>query len=393
MDYWTGVDEFYNITLSLSFFFLMFLMFYIGRRGYKSGNRPGGVSTIICGVCFLIFGYYNAIVRFFVYPYNGFMVWWIGIILLVNGVFFKLVRKETKKIRMESDNSGISSEKKSMIRRYVEKMTGENPYRSTISYKMELMRKSLHLLGLFLAVAYFGFFVLYPTALIVSDSVIQLINDIGPAYEILWGDIALFPFVKGIKPPQNHLHDGVNISIIYLTLMGLIGALILAIISDLIRIIWSPEYSLFNFLSKSMLRNKEKNAAGPHIYLITGMIFSYMLYMVGLVHILAFFTGALIACLSDAAAALIGRRYGKHKVIVRNKDTKSIEGFLAGSIVAYIIGLIFVGPVYAILGVIIFFITDYFPIYTADNLLNPLLIPIGIQLFILLLGLPVGWWA
>jgi len=392
MDYWTSVDEFYNITLSLSFFFLMFLMFYIGRKGYKSGNRPGGISTIICGGFFLIFGFYNAIVRFFVYPYNGFMVWWIGIILLVNGVFFKLVRRETKKIRMESDNPGISSEKKSIIRRYIIKMTIESPYRSTISYKMELVRKSFHLLGLFLAVAYFGFFVLYPITLIISDSVIQLINDIKPAYELIWGDIALFPFVKGFNPPQSHLHDGLNISIIYLTMMALIGALILAIISDLIRIIWSPEYSLFNFLSKSMLRNKEKNAAGPHIYLITGMIFSYMLYMLGLVHILAFFTGTLIACLSDATAALIGRKYGKHKVIVRSKDTKSVEGFLAGMFVAYIIGMILIGPIYAIIGVVIFFITDYFPVFTADNLLNPIFIPIGIQLFILILGFPVGWW-
>ncbi len=393
MDYWTAVDELYNITLSLSFFLLMFLMFYIGRKGYKSGNRSGGVSTIICGICFLIFGYFNAIIRFFVYPYNGFMVWWIGIILVVNGVFFKLVRKETKKIRMESDNPGFSSEKKSMIRRYIERMTGENPYKASISYKMELARKSFHFLGLLLAVTFFGFFILYPTALIVSDSVIQLINDIKPAYELLWGDIALFPFVKGINPPQNYLHDGINISIIYITLMGLIGALILAIISDLIRIIWSPEYSLFNFLSRAILRNKEKNAAGPHIYLITGMIFSYMLYMVGLVHILAFFTGALIACLSDAAAALIGRKYGKHKVIVRSKDTKSMEGFLAGMIVAYIIGIILIGPIYAIIGVVIFFITDYYPINTADNVLNPILIPIGIQIFILLLGLPVGWWS
>ncbi len=393
MDYWTSVDEFYNITLSLSFFFLMFLMFYIGRRGYKSGNRPGGVSTIICGICFLIFGYYNAIVRFFVYPYNGFMVWWIGIILLANGIFFKLVRKETKKIRMESDNSGISSEKKSMIRRYIDKMTGENPYRATISYKMELIRKSFHLLGLILAVAYFGFFVLYPITLIISDSVIQLINDIGPVYTVLWGDVALFPFVKGPNPTPSHLHDGLNISIIYLTMMALIGALMLAIISDLIRIIWSPEYSLFNFLSRSILRNKEKNAAGPHIYLITGMIFTYMLYMVGLVHILAFFTGALIACLSDATAALIGRKYGKHKVTVRSKDTKSVEGFLAGMVVAYIIGFILVGPIYAIIGTVIFFITDYFPIFTADNILNPIFIPIGIQLFILILGFPIGWWS
>jgi len=391
MDYWTSVDQLYNITLSLTFFFLMFLMFYIGRKGYKSGNRSGGISTIICGVCFLIFGYYNLIVRFFVYPYNGFMVWWIGIVLLVNGIFFKLVRKESKKIRLESDDPGISSEKKSMIRRYIIKMTAENPYRSTISYKMELIRKSFHLLGLFLAVAYFGFFILYPITLIISDSVIQLINDIGPVYTILWGDVALFPFVKGLNPPPSYLHDGVNISIIYLTMMALIGALILTIVSDLIRILWSPEYSLFNFLSKSILRNKEKNAAGPHIYLITGMVFSYMLYMVGLIPILAFFTGTLIACLSDASAALIGKKYGKHKVIVRSKDIKSVEGFLAGMVIAYFVGLILVGPIYAIIGVVIFFITDYFPIFTADNLLNPIFIPIGIQLFILILGFPVGW--
>ena len=384
MDYWTVVDELYNITLSLSFFILAFLMFYIGRKGYKGGNRHGGVSTTICGFLFVIFGYYNSTVRFFVYPYNGFMVWWIGIILLVNGVFFKLVRKETKKISMESGRLGLSSDKKSAIRRYIERMTIENPYREKITYKMELMRKSFHLLGLLLVVTYFGFFPLYPLTLIVSDSVIELINDIGPIYTSLWGDLSLFPFVKGDF--QNH-------AVIYLTMMALIGALILAIISDLIRIFWSPEYSLFNFLSKSILRNKEKNAIGPHIYLITGMIFTYMLYMVGLVHILAFFTGALIACLSDATAALIGRKYGKHKVTVRSKDTKSVEGFLAGMVVAYIIGFILVGPIYAIIGTVIFFITDYFPIFTADNILNPIFIPIGIQLFILILGFPIGWWS
>lgn len=380
MDYWTAVGEVYNVTLSFSFFLLAFLVFYIGRRGYKSGNRPGAVSTILCGIFFLIFGYYNTIVRFLVYPYNGFMIWWIGMILLVNGVFFKIIRRETKKIKMESENPGIYREKKSRIRIYIEKMTLENPYREKISFKMELVRKSFHLLGFFLVIAYFGFFMLYPITLIINDSVIQLINDIKPAYEFLWGDLALFPFVKGEL-----------LSIDYLTMMALIGALMLSIISDLIRIIWSPEYSIFNFLSNSILRNKEKNAIGPHIYLITGMIFTYMLYMVGLIHILAFFTGVLVACLSDAAAALIGRKYGKHKVTVRSKDTKSVEGFLAGMVVAYIIGLVIVGPIYAIIGVVIFFITDYFPIYIADNVLNPLLIPIGIQLFILLLGLPVGW--
>ncbi len=174
-------------------------------------------------------------------------------------------------------------------------------------------------------------------------------------------------------------------------MMALIGALMFAIISDSIRIIWGPEYSLFNFLTHSMLRKKEKNAAGPQIYIITGFIFSYMLYMAGIINILAFFAGILIACLSDAAAALVGKRFGKHKVKLRNNETKSIEGFLAGTIVAYLIGLIIVGPIYAIIGAIIFFITDYFPMYTADNILNPIFIPIGIEIFMFLLGLPIGW--
>ena len=382
MDYWTAVDEIYNLTLSLSFFIFMIILFHIGRKGYKAGNKYGGVSSIICGVCFLVFGYVNSIVKFFPYPYNGFMVWWIGIILFVNSFFFILIKKEKRKMSMEDLKKTLEGEKKPILRRYVERMTKENPYdREEITLKMELIRKSFHLTGLLIALGYFGFFsLLYPVTLIVSDSVIELINDIKPAYELIWGDLSLFAYTLGDFQ-----------AVIDITMFALIGALIFALISDLIRIIWAPEYSIFNFLTKSMLRKKEKNAVGPQIYIITGFIFAYMLYMAEILNILAVFTGILIACLSDAAAALIGRRYGKHKVKVRSKDTKSIEGFLAGMIVAYIIGFIIVGPIYAIIGAVIFFITDYFPIYTADNILNPIFIPIGIQIFIALLGLPVGW--
>ncbi len=380
MDYWTVVDNIYNVTLSLSFFTLTLLMFYIGRKGIKAKNKYGGITTIICGFCFLIFGYYNSIIRFFPYPYNGFMVWWIGIILLVSFTFFALVKKEVNKNESEIEEQALKKGKKPVLRRYIDRMTKEDPYRTEITFKMELVRKSFHLMGFLLVIAYFGFLALYPVTLIISDSVIVLIRQIQPAYELIWGPISLFPYTPGMFQ-----------AVIDLTMMALIGALIFAIISDLIRIIWSPEYSMFNFLTKSMLRNKEINAMGPQIYIITGFIFSYMLYMVGFLNILAFFTGALIACLSDAAAALVGRRYGKRKVTVRSRDTKSVEGFLAGTILAYIIGLILVGPVYAIIGAVIFFLTDYFPVYTADNILNPIFIPIGIQILILLLGLPVGW--
>jgi dolichol kinase len=349
-------------------------MLYVGRTGLKAKNRYGGISTIICGICFLIFGYVNSTARFFPYPYNGFMVWWIWINLVVSIIFALTIRKHKRILLTES------YEKKSVLQRYIERFTIENPYREDISYKHEVIRKSFHLMGLLLIVAYFGFFTLYPVTLIISDSVIFLINEIEPAYEFIWGPISLFSHSTGEFQ-----------AIVDLTMMALIGSLMFALISDLIRILWGPEYSLFNFLTRSMLRNKEINAAGPQIYIITGFIFSYMLYMADLIHIAAVFSGILIACLSDAAAALIGRRYGKHKIVVRSKDTKSVEGFLAGIIVAYIIGFVLVGPIYALIGAFIFFLTDYIPKYTADNILNPIAIPIGIQIFIVLLGLPVGW--
>ena len=76
---------------------------------------------------------------------------------------------------------------------------------------------------------------------------------------------------------------------------------------------------------------------------------------------------------------------------LRNGEVKSIEGFIAGVVVAYIVGLAFVGPIYAIMGALIFFLTDYLPAFTADNILNPIFIPIGIQLMVILVGVPIGW--
>jgi dolichol kinase len=330
---------------------------------------------MLCGACYLIFGYYNNVYGFFPYPYNGFMVWFIGIILVVNIFFYLMIRGTTIKMRE-------NSEKTSILRRYIIRMTEKSPYIEEIPFRMELIRKSFHFSGLLLLIAFFGIVVIPPVAQIINDAVIVFINnpEVSPSYFFLWGDIADYPYASG--DPQ---------AVIDLTMFGIMGSLVFAINSDIIRVVKGPEYSLFNFLTKSMLRKKELNAAGPQVYIITGFIFSYMLFMAGCIHILAYFAGILISCLSDAAAAIFGRKYGKHKVKLRNNQVKSVEGFIAGSVIAYFIGLIFLGPIYAIFGAIIFFLTDYLPVFTADNILNPIVIPIGFQLMILLLGLPVGW--
>ncbi len=378
MEYWVFVESLYNTTLSLFFFVLMSLMYYIGVKGYRAKNSYGGISSILCGICFLINGYYNSVIGFFAYPLMGFMVWWIGIILIVNLIFTSIIRIDVKKMRLEVKNGnkeGENSRDKSVLRRYIRRMTEEDPYREEIPFKMEVIRKSFHLTGFLLVIAYYGI------ASLINDALKIILQPGEPVYFFLWGNKSPYPYEFGDFQ-----------AVVELIMFGIIGALAFVIVSDIIRIVWGPEYSVFNFLTKSMLRNKEKNAAGPQIYIITGFIFSYMLYMAKIIpDVRIFFAGILIACLSDASAALIGRKFGKHKVTLRNNDVKSIEGFIAGVVVAYVIGLVFVGPIYAVIGALIFFLTDYLPSVTADNILNPIFIPIGIQLMVILLGLPIGW--
>ncbi len=368
------LPDIYNTTLTLFFFLLSFLMFLITYRGYKN-NKYGASSTFICGILFIIFGYYNTIKEFVYYPFDGFMVWWIGIILIIFLSFSLLIKRISNKI--DSDNLN-NDNKISLLMRYMILMRNESPYRNKISLKMEAIRKIFHLAGLLYILAVFGFFIMPPITSMINEGIIDFINQTESLYNILWGDIIDYPYSIGSAE-----------AIKYITMFALIAILVFAIISELIRVLWGPEYSIFNLLTRSVLRNEEYNAVGPQIYLITGVIFSYLLFLEGYAHILTVSAGILIACFSDAAAALIGRKYGKHKVVCLRGQEKSVEGFIAGVGSAYLIGLFTVGPLYALIGATIFFLLDYFPTYIADNLLNPIIITIGITIFYNILGLPI----
>ncbi|MHA1293002.1 MAG: hypothetical protein ACTSQJ_10070 [Promethearchaeota archaeon] len=381
---WDIIAGLYNTTLSMFFFFLAFCMFYIAIKGYKSDNRYGGSSTLICGFIFIIFAYYNSIFWYLPYPYIGFMIWWIGIISGIYIVFALLIRRTIRKYGLNKEkavNSEPDNKKKTPLRKYVELMTAESPYKENISIKMESIRKSFHFAGLLFILAYFGFFFIPPITQLVNNAVIQFIEQNEWSYNILWGDI---------HKQYPYSNDDIQ-AIIDLTMFALIATLVLAILSDLIRVIWGPEYSIFNFLTRAVLRKKEYNAAGPQIYLITGVIFSYMLFVIGLIHILIVVAGILIACFSDALAALIGRKYGNHKVKCIGGEIKSVEGFIAGAGSAFLICFFILGPIYAIIAAFIFFLLDYFPIIIADNILNPIAITIGLGIAVTLLGFPVGW--
>jgi len=292
--------------------------------------------------------------------------------------FALLVKRIVKKLENNKINTRDGNEKKYSIATYVGYMRKESPYHEQISIKMEGLRKSFHLVGFLVPLAYFGFFFIPPITLLVSDSVYLYVHQSEAIYYPLWGSLSAFPY--GIGDFQ---------AIIDLTMFALIATLVFAIISDLIRVLWGAEYSIYSLLTRAVLRNKELNAMGPQIQLVCGAIFAYWLYTLGLIPISAAMGAILIACLSDAAAALIGRKYGKHKVKCIGGDIKSVEGFIAGVGSAYLIGLFCVGPFYALIAALIFFILDYFPIVIADNILNPIAISIGLGLAMALLGIPI----
>ncbi|MFO8019180.1 MAG: hypothetical protein R6U96_11130 [Promethearchaeia archaeon] len=379
MHNWTIVEGIYNTTFTGFFFFLAFLMFFIAYRGYKAENNYGGSSTTLLGILFIFFGYYNSIYGFLPYPYNGFMIWWIGIIL---GIFIgfaliirKIIEDMEKKTHLEEDP------KDTALRRFVRYIRNNETYQKKISIKMEGVRKSFHLAGLLFLLSFFGFFFIPPVTTLVNNSVIDFISQQEWSYNLLWGDINLhYPYIK------NDFQ-----AVIDLTMFALIAVLVLTIISDLIRVLWGAEYSIFNFLTKNVLRKKEYNAAGPQIYLITGAIVSFLFYVSGFVEIWIVVCSILVACFSDALAALIGRQYGDHKIKCNGGEIKSVEGFLAGVGSAYLIGLFTVGPFYGLFAALIFFILDYFPFVIADNILNPILITIGLAFFTSLFGFPVGF--
>ncbi|TFG00612.1 MAG: hypothetical protein EU541_01715 [Promethearchaeota archaeon] len=379
MTYWNLVAFTYNSVLLSLFIIIAALMIYIGLRGRK-GNFYGSVSTIVSAIFLIIsiillmaFREDDFIVH---YPFNGFMVWWFFIVFGIFAGFGLLVKRIVSKIEKNENNSQNDI---SRLKKFILDIRKETPYREQIPINMEIFRKSFHLIGLLFIFGYFGFF--FPPITELANIGIYIFIDTTKAlYNLLWGSLSNYPYLSG----------GIE-AINYISLFALLGAFIFMVISDLIRVLWGPEYSIFHFITKSTLRNEERNAVGPQIYLIVGAIFTYVLFLIGIVDIFAFTAGLLIACLSDALAALVGRIWGTKKVICPGGHEKTIEGFIAGTLSAYLIGLIFLGPIYALVAAIVFLITDYVPMRIADNFLNPILIPLSIMLFYLILPLPIGW--
>ena len=149
-------------------------------------------------------------------------------------------------------------------------------------------------------------------------------------------------------------------------------------------------FNKYNFLFKRMVivtrRETELNDITASILLLLGLATSAIILTYGSENLMkgiyAQMAVLCIAVLSDMFAALIGRKWGKHKW--RFVKGKSIEGSLAGFLVGFISAMFFVGWFLALIGALIFVFTDIAlaKVNISDNVSNPILLAITFKLLI-----------
>lgn len=311
---------------------------------YKKKNRYGFNSTIATAFILIFLAYiiffYDEILP---YPLDAAVNIWMAIIFGIQFIYFLIIRVKFKE---KGDKMNV------------EEQTYEED--GEIKLKMEYMRKAFHTVILLVIVCYFLI------APLVNDFVYEIYLIDVDLYYSLW-QTNQYPLVPSETEPE--------LIIFTWTFMFFICALLLLLIPDLFRI-YNRKYSMFSGVYKRVIRMKEFYTVGPQIYLTIGCTFVFLLSIFGVVLPIVGLAGMLIAAFGDAAAAIIGRKYGAHKfnTILQTDEQKSWEGLIAGFLTSFLCAILLVfNPLVAIIGSLVFIIIDYLNPKIADNVLNPIL--------------------
>ena len=144
-------------------------------------------------------------------------------------------------------------------------------------------------------------------------------------------------------------------------LVVLAAAVLLALAVETAR--RSSRWFRFHFLvrTRALLRGHERNGLAGATHLAIAYLLALLLFPKPVAVLAMLYGGA-----GDAVAALVGRRWGKH----RTRWGKSWEGFAAGLTACLLLGLAMPGvaPVAALAGALVAAVVEFLPIPVDDNL-------------------------
>jgi len=171
--------------------------------------------------------------------------------------------------------------------------------------------------------------------------------------------------LSGITVPIAYLFFGRYAAILYTS-----AALLAFLLLEFIRI---RAHSLFPLVKTADIvqRPKEKTAIAAYVYFCMAAVVSiYFLSMNAVV------VGLSAALIGDAAAAVVGVKFGKHKVT----SNKSIEGSVAGLITVIMIAYVLnCNPVVIIALGLVFLFFDLIELGIDDNFTTPLVMAVVAQ--------------
>ncbi len=206
------------------------------------------------------------------------------------------------------------------------------------------------------------------------------------------------------SPPVDLIYDQIVTPFIldfragHLTLLLAVGWIfVILVFTDAVRIKRYRYYPI-KMLAK-IYRDKERLVLAPHVYLTTGALYciivsdaiaSFLGYPSISAHIVVM--TILVSALADAVATIIGITKGKH-YLKKGKGKKTWEGWIAGVITAFVLGLLSYmilipgyggnigqGLVLALVCTAVVGVIDFFspPIPISDNILNPVVLTLAL---------------
>ncbi|MHA1310688.1 MAG: phosphatidate cytidylyltransferase [Candidatus Helarchaeota archaeon] len=338
---------FYDIIYFILLIVLVPFLIKMGLAAKHLGNREGAYNSITAGILLTFISFYYLIASLIgnpliIYPFNVLMSVWVGLIAAFQGLYIILNKKIKNK---KYDLHFVKNE--------------------DFTFYHEMKRKVSHLVGILLIVCYFWISI---PLFIDIQYLLNLVEKMGIN---IWGMVII---------PVNMMYVPRMITLFAMFCTGYF-----IIIPDILRV-FDFKLTMFKMFEKIM-REKEKNAIGPHVCLVIGCLISTLLIPEDLIVV----SGIIIAIFSDSVASLVGRKFGKHKLPFSKRTGKSYEGLLGGFLTAILVSFpilllgynLMTSIILSLIGGLVFSVIDILTPIITDNYLNPILICTGMYIIFL----------